>query len=76
MTDDERKRIGDDFEDRMKALRPEADEFFDGASLGSGYQMLDDWALEMAKVLWCGMRILREEYENERHEVIEEQHAD
>lgn len=65
-----------EFEERMRALRPEADEFFEGVSLGSGYKPLDDWALEMAKVLWCGMRILREEYVNERSEIIEEHDTD
>lgn len=65
-----------DFNERMNALRPEADGFFEGACLGSGYKMLDEWALETAKVLWCGVRMLREEYGNERSEVIEEYHSD
>ena len=64
------------FDEGMRALRPEADALFEGASLGSGYNPLDDWALNMAKVLWSGMRVLREEYGNERSEVIEEHHSD
>ena len=64
-----------DFDERMKALRPEADASFEGACLGSGYKPLDDWALEMAKVLWSGMMI-KEEHEHERSEVIEEHHPD